>query len=145
MPARTRIFGPAGVGAAALILAYPAPTQVIAPAAVPVGSAVAAFYETYRTQPLWFRGGVDNPAVAQLIAILQRAPFDGFGAGPQLAIQAQAAAAQAHSGNAADVAAVGGSVVNGVTDTSRMSPRPNAFSQQRGCNMSRPSSGPRRA
>jgi L,D-transpeptidase YcbB len=105
MPVKVRIFGTAGVGAAALFLASPAPAQAIAPAAVPVGSAVGAFYETYRTQPTWFRGGVDNPAVAQLIAILQRAPFDGFAAGPQLALQVQAAAAQAHSGNAADVAA----------------------------------------
>ena len=54
---------------------------------------------------MWFRGGVDNPAIAQLIAILQRAPFDGFAAGPQLAAQVQAAAAQAQSGNAADIAA----------------------------------------
>jgi L,D-transpeptidase YcbB len=54
---------------------------------------------------MWFRGGVDNPAVAQLVAILQRAPFDGFAAGPQLALQVQAAVAQARSGNASDIAA----------------------------------------
>jgi L,D-transpeptidase YcbB len=104
VPLTVRILGTAGVGAAALFLASPAPAQAIAPAAIPVGTAVAAFYDTYRTQPMWFRGGVDNLAVAQLIAILQRAPFDGFTAGPELAVQVQAAAAQAHSGNAADVA-----------------------------------------
>lgn len=72
---------------------------------VPTANAVAAFYETYRTQPIWFRDGVDNPAVAQLTTILQRAPFDGFVEGPQLAAQVQAAVMQARSGNAADVAA----------------------------------------
>ena len=36
----------------------------------------------WQAQPIWFRGGVDNPAVAQLVTILQRAPFDGFADGP---------------------------------------------------------------
>jgi L,D-transpeptidase YcbB len=101
-----------GIGTWALLLAPPAMAQVgvavASPAPVtvtPAASAVAAFYNTYRTQPIWFRGGADNPAVGQLIAILQRAPFDGFAAGPQLALDAQAAVAKAHSGNAADLAA----------------------------------------
>src|SRR6478672_73948 len=105
VPARVLKLGIAGISTVALFLASAAPAQVIAPAAVPASSAVATFYETYRIQPMWFRGGVDNPAVAQLIAILQRASFDGFAAGPQLALQVQAAAAQAHTGNAADVTA----------------------------------------
>ena len=66
MPARVQKFGTAGVGTLALFLASAAPAQAITPTAVPAGSAVAAFYETYRTQPMWFRGGVDNPAIAQL-------------------------------------------------------------------------------
>jgi murein L,D-transpeptidase YcbB/YkuD len=66
---------------------------------------VAAFYDTYRTQTIWFRGGTMNEAaVTQLTTILQRAPFDGFAEGPQLAAQVQAAVAQARSGSAADVA-----------------------------------------
>ena len=73
--------------------------------AVPASAAVAAFYEKWQTQPIWFRGGVNNPAADQLIAILQRAPFDGFAAGPQLAAEVQAATAQARSGNAAAIAA----------------------------------------
>jgi murein L,D-transpeptidase YcbB/YkuD len=105
VPVRVQKFRAAGVGAVALFLASAAPAQAIAPAAVPATSAVAAFYETYHTQPMWFRGGVDNPAAAQLIAILQRAPFDGFAAGPQLALQVQAAVAQAHTGNPTDMAA----------------------------------------
>ena len=54
---------------------------------------VAAAYETYHVQPIWFRAGPDSPAIAQLVAILQRAPFDGFAAGPQLAAQVEAARA----------------------------------------------------
>ena len=71
--------------------------------AVSAAAGVAAFYSTWQTQPIWFRGGVPSPAVAQLVTILQRAPFDGFAQGPQLAQQVQAAAAQAGSGNTADV------------------------------------------
>ena len=73
--------------------------------AVPAASAVAAFYDQWKTQPIWFRAGPDSPAIGQLISILQRAPFDGFAEGQQLAAQVQAAAAQARSGNAADLAA----------------------------------------
>src|SRR4051794_4529485 len=106
VPARVQKFGSTGgVGILALFLASAVPAQAIAQTAVPARSAVAAFYETYGTRPMWFRGGVDNPAVAQLVAILQRAPFDGFATGPQLALQVQAAVAQARSGNASDIAA----------------------------------------
>ena len=77
---------------AAAQTAVPAP--IVAPSSV-IGADVSAAYETYHLQPLWFRGGsVDNAAVAQLIAILQRAPFDGFAEGPQLAAQVQVAVAQ---------------------------------------------------
>jgi murein L,D-transpeptidase YcbB/YkuD len=102
-----------GVTAATTVLiASTAFAQAATPAAspatsvaVPAVSSVAAFYQTYNAQPIWFRGGVDNAAVGRLIAILQRAPFDGFAAGSQLAAQVQAAVAQAHSGNATDLAA----------------------------------------
>jgi murein L,D-transpeptidase YcbB/YkuD len=101
-----------GVCAAALWSAAPALGQAGATASataqassVPAASAVASFYDNWKVQPIWFRGGVESPAAAQLIAILQRAPFDGFAAGPQLAAEVQAAAAQARSGNAADVTA----------------------------------------
>jgi len=73
-------------------------------AAVPAAAAVASFYDTYRSQPIWFRHGADAAAIAQLTAILQRAPFDGLAEGPQLAAQVQAAAAQAASGKAEDIA-----------------------------------------
>jgi murein L,D-transpeptidase YcbB/YkuD len=100
------------VCAAALIPAVPvsAQTGAIASAtsqttAMPVSTAVAGFYDAWRSQSIWFRGGVKPAVVAQLTAILQRAPFDGLPAGPQLAAQVQAAAAQAASGKADDVAA----------------------------------------
>jgi len=72
-------------------------------AAVPVATAVASFYDSLHTQPIWFRGGANAAAIAQLTSILQRAPFDGFAEGPQLAAQVQAATAQAASGKAEDV------------------------------------------
>ena len=67
-------------------------------------AAVASYYDTWHTQPIWFRGGANEAAISQLVSILQRAPFDGFAAGPQLASQVQAAVAQARSGNPGDVA-----------------------------------------
>jgi murein L,D-transpeptidase YcbB/YkuD len=73
-------------------------------AAVPTAAAVASFYDTYRSHQIWFRGGANAAAIAQLTAILQRAPFDGLPEGPQLAAQVQAATSQANSGNPQDIA-----------------------------------------
>jgi L,D-transpeptidase YcbB len=92
----------AAPAAAQLGAAAPASAQSIA---IPVSATVSAFYDTWRAQPIWFKNGVNVAAVAQLAAILQRAPFDGLASGPQLAAQVQAAAAQAASGNPDDVAA----------------------------------------
>ena len=80
----------------------PASMAAVSAPAIPVAPDVAAAYDTLRIQPIWIRGGVESPAVAQLVAILQRAPFDGFPEGPQLAAQVQAAAADARTnpGNA---------------------------------------------
>ena len=89
---------------AASVLSAPAGAQTAAPSAMQAATAVSAFYDSYHSQ-LWFRGGVESPAVAQLVSVLQRAAFDGFPQGPLLATQVQAAAAQARSGNAADIAA----------------------------------------
>jgi L,D-transpeptidase YcbB len=96
------------MSASALALALAAPAAAAAAngqsAAVPAATAVAAFYDTWKSQPIWFRNGPDAAAIAQLTAILQRAPFDGFPQGPQLAAEVQAAAAQARSGKPADIA-----------------------------------------
>ena len=101
-----------GLCASTLLSAVPASAQLgttgyaatSEASAVSAAAGVSAFYSTWQTQPIWFRGGVASPAVAQLVSILQRAPFDGFEQGPQLAQQVQAAASQAASGNQADVA-----------------------------------------
>ena len=90
----------------ALISASPAASQfTVVTGQLPTSASVAAFYDRYASKKIWFRAGPDEAAITQLIAILQRAPFDGFVQGPQLASQVQAAAAQARTGNPADVAA----------------------------------------
>ena len=81
---------PSAVGPAAVAM----PGLAIAPD-------VAAAYDTYHVQPIWFRAGPDSPALAQLVAILQRAPFDGMAAGPQLAAQVQSVAAAVRANPAA--------------------------------------------
>lgn len=100
---RWQLRGASGLAllAAAPVLAQP----IISTAPASAASSVAAAYDTYHIQPIWFRKGVNEAAVARLAQILQRAPFDGFAEGPQLATQVQAAVAQARSGNATDVAA----------------------------------------
>lgn len=103
VPLKNRFWTVAGAGALALSMSGPAVSQTSV--TIPASSAVGIFYDTYQTSPIWFRGGVDSPAIAQLTAILQRAPFDGFAEGPQLAAQVQAAALQARSGQATDIAA----------------------------------------
>src|SRR3954470_18626691 len=95
-----------GASIPALVSAAPVSAQLsptVQPASLPVLASVAAFYDTHRAQPIWFRNGVNPAVVAQLTAILQRAAFDGLASGPQLAAQVQAAAAQAGSGRPEDI------------------------------------------
>jgi murein L,D-transpeptidase YcbB/YkuD len=73
-----------------------APAAAVATTSIPPD--VAAFYNSYTVPQIWLRAGADNPAIGQLIAILQRAPFDGFADGPQLAAEVQSAVTQARSG-----------------------------------------------
>lgn len=102
---KLKIFGIGASGLALALAAVPATSATDGQAtAVSVGSAVASFYDTLHSQPIWFRGGANTAAIAQLTAILQRAPFDGFPEGPQLAAQVQAAATQASSGKPDDIA-----------------------------------------
>ena len=96
-----------GTAAFALVAASSCYAQAAQPAPAPppvtassVSSEVAAFYNSFTVPQIWFHNGVEDPAVPQLVAILQRAPFDGFAEGPQLAAQVQAAAAQARVGGA---------------------------------------------
>jgi murein L,D-transpeptidase YcbB/YkuD len=101
-------IGLAGISLAALALAVPARGQPLAPmqgtsASIAAASSVGAFYDSQIARPIWFRNGQNAAAISQLTAILQRAPFDGFVEGPQLAAQVQAAAAQAQSGQPAAI------------------------------------------
>ena len=80
------------------------PGTAVQAASLPSAGAVSAFYARWST-PMWFRGGVANPAAATLINILKRSPFDGFASGPQLAAQVEAAIARASTGKPADVMA----------------------------------------
>jgi murein L,D-transpeptidase YcbB/YkuD len=107
-----REFELIGTAALALAAASGASAQVAAPApqaatvmAPPISNEVAVFYRAYSVPRIWFRAGVDSVAIDQLAAILRRAPFDGFAEGPQLAMQVQAAAAQAHKGDPESVVA----------------------------------------
>jgi murein L,D-transpeptidase YcbB/YkuD len=99
-----RRLGVIGLGATALLVGSPlfaqANAAALPPVALqpfPISTEVNAAYDTYHLQPIWFRGATESPAIAQLINILQRAPFDGFAEGPQLASQVQAAISQAHN------------------------------------------------
>ena len=78
---------------------------VMQPASLPSAGAVLAFYKTYRSSPMWFRGAAANPAAGRLVAVLKRAPLDGLASGPQLASLVEAAIARASTGQAADVMA----------------------------------------
>ncbi|MES2001418.1 MAG: L,D-transpeptidase family protein [Pseudomonadota bacterium] len=80
----------------------PAPPSALFPT-TPAAAGIASFYQRWNN-PVWFRAGADSPAVNQLIAILDRAQFDGLAEGPQLATQVRAAQAQARSGNPNDIA-----------------------------------------
>jgi murein L,D-transpeptidase YcbB/YkuD len=102
---RLAVVGAAALAAAAPSLAQTAPPVAAAAPSLAAASSVAAYYDRFRAAPLWFRNGVNVAAISQLTAILQRAPFDGFAQGPQLAAQIPAAVEQARTGNAADVAA----------------------------------------
>jgi L,D-transpeptidase YcbB len=101
-----------GIGAAALFSATSAAAQTSQPdltsasaISLPAAGAVATFYDQHLAQPAWFHNGTPDPAVNQLVSILQKAPFDGFAEGPQLAAQIQAAVAQVSSANPAAISA----------------------------------------
>ena len=100
-------------GALAALIAAASPASAAnvaaaesAPAAsAPLAGSVGALYNSYNIPPMWFRGGVQNPAAQELVSILRRSVVDGFTSGPALAAQAQAALAQAASGKKEDAAA----------------------------------------
>ncbi|WP_294074900.1 L,D-transpeptidase family protein [Sphingomonas sp.] len=82
-----------------------AQAQYVAPGdpGLSAASSVASYYDRFHARPIWFRNGVADPATAQLVSILRRASFDGLPSGPALAARAEAALAQAQSGNPMDI------------------------------------------
>jgi murein L,D-transpeptidase YcbB/YkuD len=100
-----RRFVAAAMTTAALIGGGSVAAQVRAPVATYAGPItlatapeVSAAYETYNLKPIWFRAGaIDDQAIAQFIAVLRRAPFDGFAEGAQLADMVDSLAAQARA------------------------------------------------
>ena len=86
----------------AAVAQVPAQNQA---AVVSAASSVASYYATHGQQGIWFRGGDQSAAAAQLISILERAPFDGMASGPQLAAEVKAALARAMSRQKADIMA----------------------------------------
>ena len=110
MKLTARNIGVMTAACAAALGSSPAIAQTGAPQAGTMTLSVApdevsAVYASYRPQPIWTRAGINEAAVAQLTSILQRAAFDRFAEGPQLAAQVQAAAAQARSGDPAAMTA----------------------------------------
>ncbi|HEU4704955.1 MAG TPA: hypothetical protein VFS45_04530, partial [Sphingomicrobium sp.] len=93
------------VGATAASAQSVVPGAMVQSASLPSAGAVTAFYNTYRSAPMWFRGGTASPAAGRLVSILKRAQFDGLASGPQLASQVEAAIARAATGAPADVMA----------------------------------------
>jgi murein L,D-transpeptidase YcbB/YkuD len=65
---------------------------------------LASYYQSRRNAPIWLTPKSAG-AAEQLVSILRRAPIDGLAAGPELAAHAEAALAQARSGDAAAVLA----------------------------------------
>ena len=109
MTARTLRVAAIGLSATALLSAAAvAQAPASAPgqsALIPAATSVASFYATHGKQGIWFRGGDQSAAAAQLINILERAPFDGMASGPQLAAEVKAALSRAMSRQPADVMA----------------------------------------
>ncbi|MFL6722252.1 MAG: L,D-transpeptidase family protein [Sphingomonas sp.] len=105
MMLKAGLIGASGVlllaAAPAVSQSTPPPIPLQSSVAMAIPSDVADFYANFHPQPIWVRAAVDEAAASQLVAILQRAPFDGFAEGPQLAQQVQAAVAQARTGNPA--------------------------------------------
>src|SRR5258705_8677124 len=81
-------------------LAAATPVSAQLAAGTPASASVSAFYSNWTARPIWFRNGVPDAAIPQLVNILKRAPFDGLATGPQLATQVETALAQAQTGQA---------------------------------------------
>lgn len=75
------------------------PTTAETSPAVTGSPAVDSFMATRSGAPIWLREPGSSVNVAKLVAVLRRAPIDGFASGPQLADQIEAAMKAAPSGD----------------------------------------------
>jgi L,D-transpeptidase YcbB len=96
-------LGAPGTAVAAVQAAIP--SVPAAGMSLPTAGSVAAIYNQYKMKPIWFRNGAPTVASTQLVQILRRSPVDGFGSGPQIADQIQAAIQQASTNPASIEAA----------------------------------------
>ena len=99
------IFAAAAIPTVAVAAQAVSPAPSTTAASLPTAGSVAALYQQYKLQPIWFKNGAPTVAVTQLAQILRRARLDGLGNGPELAAQVEAAASRAAAGNPADRAA----------------------------------------
>ena len=78
-------------GAACAALMIPAVPALAANSSATVSpssdATVTAFYGARHGEPLWFAHGAESDAARELLAVLERAPLDGFASGPALAAQ----------------------------------------------------------
>ncbi len=72
--------------------------------AMPGNDDISRFYTASKNAPIWFRAGQADAGPA-LVAILRRAPIEGFARGTQLAADVEAALAKAQTGDPAAVQA----------------------------------------
>ena len=91
--------GPAGAVQASTAAT---PTPQYAP--LLAGDDISRFYTASKNAPIWFRAGQAESGPL-LVQILKRAPLDGFGRGPQLAADVEAAMAKAQTADPAAVQA----------------------------------------
>jgi len=80
------------------------PSTVAMPVvSLPTVGTVAAIYDQFTLQPMWFRNGAPTVAATQLQQVLRRARLDGLQNGPELAVGVDNAVRQAASGNPSDI------------------------------------------
>src|SRR4029078_6274065 len=102
---RTQLpFTPPGEAAAGRRGEVP-PDASVPSISLPSAGTVAALYNQYKLQPIWFKNGAPTVAVTHLTQILRRARLHGLGTGPELAAQVEQAVRQASTGSPADKAA----------------------------------------
>lgn len=91
-----------GAACAVLMVVLAPPTGAVAQTSAATdlaeAQAVSDFYAARGEAPLWLRTGAGSPAAQELIAVLERAPLDGFAGGPAIAAQVRSLLLSAQTG-----------------------------------------------